>query len=107
MRRVQMEIPFESSDVCWVRGNRKRYPGPASPSTRYGIIEDAISEMDSWYCFNRQELATSRPSLLSGTAISAAASTKNAAPIHREKIGRNQPCPCGSGKKYKKCCGSN
>ena len=22
-----------------------------------------------------------------------------------EKIGRNQPCPCGSGKKYKKCCG--
>ncbi len=23
----------------------------------------------------------------------------------REKIGRNSPCPCGSGKKYKKCCG--
>jgi len=23
-----------------------------------------------------------------------------------EKIGRNDPCPCGSGKKYKKCCGS-
>ena len=23
----------------------------------------------------------------------------------RAKIGRNQPCPCGSGKKYKKCCG--
>jgi hypothetical protein len=23
-----------------------------------------------------------------------------------KKIGRNQPCPCGSGKKYKKCCGS-
>jgi len=23
-----------------------------------------------------------------------------------EKIGRNNPCPCGSGKKYKKCCGS-
>jgi preprotein translocase subunit SecA len=22
----------------------------------------------------------------------------------REKIGRNQPCPCGSGKKYKNCC---
>jgi uncharacterized protein YecA (UPF0149 family) len=20
------------------------------------------------------------------------------------KIGRNEPCPCGSGKKYKKCC---
>ena len=24
--------------------------------------------------------------------------------IHREKIGRNDPCPCGSGKKYKNCC---
>ncbi len=22
------------------------------------------------------------------------------------KIGRNDPCPCGSGKKFKKCCGS-
>jgi len=22
------------------------------------------------------------------------------------KIGRNEPCPCGSGKKYKKCCGA-
>jgi uncharacterized protein YecA (UPF0149 family) len=22
-----------------------------------------------------------------------------------DKVGRNQPCPCGSGKKYKKCCG--
>ncbi|WP_011417480.1 preprotein translocase subunit SecA [Syntrophus aciditrophicus] len=24
-----------------------------------------------------------------------------------EKVGRNDPCPCGSGKKYKKCCGAN
>ena len=24
--------------------------------------------------------------------------------FHRPKIGRNEPCPCGSGKKYKKCC---
>ncbi|SDN66332.1 preprotein translocase subunit SecA [Desulfonauticus submarinus] len=30
-------------------------------------------------------------------------------PIKRKsrKIGRNEPCPCGSGKKYKKCCGAN
>ena len=27
-------------------------------------------------------------------------------PVHVEKIGRNAPCPCGSGKKYKKCCGA-
>ena len=24
-----------------------------------------------------------------------------------QKIGRNEPCPCGSGKKYKNCCGAN
>jgi uncharacterized protein len=28
-------------------------------------------------------------------------------PIRSSKIGRNEPCPCGSGKKYKKCCGAN
>jgi hypothetical protein len=26
-------------------------------------------------------------------------------PIHSSKIGRNDPCPCGSGKKYKQCHG--
>ena len=24
--------------------------------------------------------------------------------IKRKKVGRNDPCPCGSGKKFKKCC---
>ena len=28
-------------------------------------------------------------------------------PAVSQKIGRNDPCPCGSGKKYKKCCGMN
>jgi preprotein translocase subunit SecA len=27
--------------------------------------------------------------------------------LEQPKVGRNEPCPCGSGKKYKKCCGSN
>jgi SWIM/SEC-C metal-binding protein len=25
--------------------------------------------------------------------------------VAEKKVGRNDPCPCGSGKKYKKCCG--
>lgn len=29
----------------------------------------------------------------------------NSTPINKIKIGRNEVCPCGSGKKYKKCCG--
>jgi SEC-C motif-containing protein len=28
-----------------------------------------------------------------------------AAPAAKPDIGRNEPCPCGSGKKYKRCCG--
>ena len=38
-------------------------------------------------------LAGRRPGDRQGTVVAAA------------KVGRNEPCPCGSGKKYKKCCG--
>lgn len=34
-----------------------------------------------------------------------AESTKQTPVVNSEKIGRNEPCPCGSGRKYKKCCG--
>lgn len=33
--------------------------------------------------------------------------TREYATIRTGKIGRNSPCPCGSGKKYKRCCGSS
>jgi len=33
--------------------------------------------------------------------------TEKVEPIQADKApGRNDPCPCGSGKKYKKCCGA-
>ncbi len=33
--------------------------------------------------------------------------TEKVEPIHADaEPGRNDPCPCGSGKKYKKCCGA-
>ena len=38
----------------------------------------------------------------SGTA--SASSKKSSGQVRRVKIGRNDPCPCGSGKKYKNCC---
>ena len=31
--------------------------------------------------------------------------TYKSVPVKVDKVGRNDPCPCGSGKKYKKCCG--
>ena len=34
------------------------------------------------------------------------APTQKPSPVRaQKKVGRNDPCPCGSGKKYKKCCG--
>ncbi len=38
---------------------------------------------------------------------SAAGGPSEAAPVKKKKIGRNDPCPCGSGKKYKNCHGRN
>ncbi len=35
------------------------------------------------------------------------AQTKTQPIVTADKVGRNDPCPCGSGKKYKKCCGKN
>lgn len=42
-------------------------------------------------------------------AFDKAMEAASAQPIVRDgpKVGRNDPCPCGSGKKYKKCCGAN
>jgi len=38
----------------------------------------------------------------------ATAAVSKAKPVRTTpKVGRNDPCPCGSGKKYKQCCGKN
>ena len=33
--------------------------------------------------------------------------TNQNTPVISKKIARNEPCPCGSGKKYKQCCGKS
>ncbi|MBP3231426.1 MAG: preprotein translocase subunit SecA [Anaerovibrio sp.] len=43
----------------------------------------------------------------SHSSESAEEDTKKQPYVKEEKIGRNDPCPCGSGKKYKNCCGRN
>ena len=49
-----------------------------------------------------------RKQVLSGAAALKTGKEKvKPTPVKREaKVGPNDPCPCGSGKKYKKCCGS-
>lgn len=54
-----------------------------------------------------QEMHYEHPSLESETSATGAAVSAEHAPYVREepKVGRNEPCPCGSGKKYKLCHG--
>jgi hypothetical protein len=61
---------------------------------RRGFIEDTVAEMSWWASFRE---GTDKPA-------KALAATANQPTVKAKKIGRNDPCPCGSGKKYKKCC---
>ena len=72
----------------------KMRPDPISPEQR----EDVIAHMAAGLVGAYQYFRSRR-----GTYACSASSREpkgNAA-----KVGRNDPCPCGSGKKYKKCCG--
>ncbi len=53
----------------------------------------------------RQKVATVTSEGFAGNA--AKKPKPKAEPIRRTKVNPNDPCPCGSGKKYKKCCGLN
>ena len=48
---------------------------------------------------------TERKQVIKGEAVNDVNKIKKAAPKHVNKIGRNEMCPCGSGRKYKQCCG--
>ena len=76
---------------------------------RHGLITDAVGEMQHWACFHLEESRLVPPEAqvpVSPPPSPAPAQYVQPKPFIREpKIGRNDPCPCGSGKKYKKCCG--
>ena len=48
---------------------------------------------------------TERKEVVKGNAAEDNSKVKKQTPKKAEKIGRNEPCPCGSGKKHKQCCG--
>ena len=48
---------------------------------------------------------TEREQVIKGKAVEDPNKVKKQQPKRTSKIGRNDPCPCGSGKKYKHCCG--
>jgi hypothetical protein len=80
---------------------------PEGRRERHYVITDAINEMEWWAAFHPEGTRPRPlPKLKAPIAPPEPASYVSPRPPVREpKIGRNDPCPCGSGKKYKKCCG--
>lgn len=80
-----------------------------------GIL-DTIEEVQYWAVFQkepkRREPKSTGPILTSPTVPhlpptpQIKASAPPPAPTQSARVGRNDPCPCGSGKKFKKCCAS-
>lgn len=60
-------------------------------AVRHGEFDATAAESDRW--------AASKDGQETFAELAASAQR------HRDKVGRNDPCPCGSGAKYKRCCG--
>jgi uncharacterized protein DUF1186/SEC-C motif-containing protein len=68
------------------------------------LVEDTVAEMGWWACFREKSAKhTARAASNSKLHVAAPSSQVTRA---TPKTGRNEPCPCGSRKKYKKCCGA-
>jgi Protein of unknown function (DUF1186)/SEC-C motif len=72
----------------------------ASPE-KYTLFGDTIEEMSTWYCFSERYLQAKKRS--EKTELRRTLYQEQAVNPFKD-IGRNAPCPCGSGKKFKKCC---
>jgi len=80
---------------------RVRLAGDREMSSVYQIANLAHDDMSAYDTVSRAPAGGDQAAGPQGPA-------PKAEPIRREtrKVGRNDPCPCGSGKKYKKCCGA-
>ncbi len=75
---------------------------------KYALIEDTIAEMSGWMCFAETSILDTPIEDLVTDPLPRPIEDYDPAPYvrPRPKVGRNDPCPCGSGKKFKKCCGA-
>ncbi|WP_213807012.1 preprotein translocase subunit SecA [Granulicella sp. dw_53] len=78
-----------------------RQPVPVVPTRAPATTIDALER--EFHKKKQRELDPAR----AASSSAASASNGNAPRLTGEKVGRNDDCPCGSGKKYKKCHGAN
>ena len=67
----------------------------------YALFGDTIEELSGWYCFT-EEYSEDRERWRQHAETNLILSQPYENPF--KGVGRNDPCPCGSGKKFKKCC---
>jgi len=70
------------------------------PQGEFGLFGDTVEELSGWHCFSQkaQREAEREPIRLPPVGLRTPMVNLFA------KVGRNDPCPCGSGRKFKKCC---
>ncbi|NMA86956.1 MAG: hypothetical protein GX968_06495, partial [Tissierellia bacterium] len=70
-------------------------------------MTNSIQEDTIRYIFNiEKEVQIQRKQVANPTSTSHGDGDSGSKPVvKKERVGRNDPCPCGSGEKYKKCCG--
>jgi Protein of unknown function (DUF1186)/SEC-C motif len=117
-------IPSILSDerhYCELLENALRDPNDPQRFRRefHGYIEDAAHELSKFSAEQPEgdtgplsraigDVTRGMVDRMSATRESNAAQTPYGQPFHNpyKGVGRNDPCPCGSGKKFKKCCGT-
>lgn len=75
-----------------------------SVKQRRPLIKDVEKEMGWWACFEENKRKWD-PANAHLSLVPVRSSNGVTVPKVLAKVGRNEPCPCGSGKKFKKCCG--
>jgi tetratricopeptide (TPR) repeat protein len=107
--RDRADIADRLADACKEQGRGEEaaeFRRQAERSAATVEVSQSISSGDK-VLRQKTEISVGGAGLpLSEMSSIAATLRGTSAPITRQKIGRNEPCPCGSGKKFKKCCGA-
>lgn len=94
-----------------LKEDRKSVLERTKNDSHYQLVYDTLKELEHWHCFNQDKLWDTKNIANEDKNFPEPQNFKGIygqQPIKKgRKIGRNEPCPCGSGKKYKKCCGKN
>lgn len=72
---------------------------------KFSEIDNTVDEMCWWYCFENNRKPDKKLTPKKVDKMLKEIMEKEEGKLNTTgKVGRNDPCPCGSGKKYKKCC---